>query len=287
MNLQVPPQSPPDSPLPDSPRGRDTTNVLSFDGAYPPSPLSPAQSSANADAPPTMDLDQSVMSTSATKSNGSDGRNKKHPRKLKKRVTVSKLDAIQFHDKTHGHNKLILLISKFFILLSCVVVSSQFVLITFIIFRDFVLILYSLDTIINIICLWLTFNFSDEWYNKYFCGRCCTKCCFPFIKMIALSCNEYELEYVKTHNMNNKCIGNKCLIYCQCCCGCGCRYGCFCCGDNITPKEIYALAKYEIELMVSAQNEKSITMSQLSSRQSQKDLMVSVVEKQKSVSYKD
>ena len=92
----------------------------------------------------------------------------KRQRSLKRQVTVSKLDAVRFHDKTHGHNKLILLMSKFFIILSTVVLSSQCMLFMFIAFRDLVLILYSVDTVINIICLWLTFSFSDDVYNKYY-----------------------------------------------------------------------------------------------------------------------
>ena len=79
--------------------------------------------------------------------------------------------------------------------------------------------------------------------------------------------------------MKNKCIGNRCWIYCKCCCGCGCRYQwCLsCCSDDITPKEIYTLAKYEIELMVDSQKDKSLTLSNVS-HQSQKDVMSSHVE---------
>ena len=102
------------------------------------------------------------------------------------------------------------------------------------------------------------------------------------IKAAALTCNEYEVVYQQTHNMNNACIGNKCVIYCRCCCLSSCRYGC--CSDNVTPKEIYTLAKYEIELMVAAANDgdgDTIT-SKVSSNQSQIEQMHSVIKRQQS-----
>merc|ERR1712207_78139 len=169
-----------------------------------------------------------------------------------KKKRISRHDAINFHDKTHDHNKLVLLMSKFFLILSTVVVSSQFMLVMFIIFRDYVIILYSIDTIINVICLYLTFNSADVYYTKYFCGRCCTKCCFPCIKAVALSCCEYSVTYQETHDMKHRCVGNnKCCIYCYCCCFSSCRYFCFW-SENKTPQEIYTLAKFEIELMVAS-----------------------------------
>ena len=210
---------------------------------------------------------------------------KKSKSKTKLEKRVSRMDAIQFHDKTHDHNALVLLMSKFFLILSTVVLSTQFMLVMLIISRDYVTILYSIDTIINIICLYLTFNFSDDYYNKYFCGRCCTKCCFPCIKAVALSCSEYSVTYQQTHNMNNCCVGSKCCIYSRCFCFSSCRY--FCCwSSDATPKEIYALAKFEIELMVASNEEKSLTMRTMS-RSSQKDAMMSqtnnkVIEKSES-----
>merc|ERR1712154_385922 len=81
---------------------------------------------------------------------------------------------------------------------------------------------------------------------------------------------EFSVTYQQTHDMDKTC---KCCIYCQCCCFSSCRY--FCCwSTDATPKEIYALAKSEIELMVASQEEKSITM-QTVSRHSQKDAMMS------------
>eukprot|EP01084_Bolivina_argentea_P170738 295862_1 len=127
---------------------------------------------------------------------------------------------------------------------------------------------------INVICLWLSFSFADDYYNQYCCGRCCTKCCFPCIKTVTLTCNEYEIEQRKSKN--GCCTQNKCMIYCKCCCGSSCRY---CCGSNNTAKDIYQLAKGEIELIVSASGEKSLTMSQMAAKDHSCKDVVSSIEK--------
>ena len=225
--------------------------------------------------------------TPPLRGSGSDERSgSNRPQSVKLRIspdskkTVSRSDAVDFHDKTHGHNKLVLLMSKLFLILSVVALSSQFVLMMFIIFRDFILIFYSVDTVTNVICLWLTFHFSDETYNRFCCGRCCTKCCFPIIKAVALSCNEYAVEQqqLQTEKAQSGCMSSKAAIYCKCCCLSSCRYGCCRCGDDThrTPKQFYVLAKHEIELIVAARDEGTFS-ERIGSNLSKNTTMVSAL----------
>ena len=127
----------PSSPGQHTPASQAAATGISLADGFPASPSEPVPVSRE-DTMPEDETEQNqimdmvhVNETSKTKS-----QSLSHGRKRRKRVTVSKLDAIQFHDKTYGHNKLILVISKFFIILIFVVLSSQFVLIMFIIFRD-------------------------------------------------------------------------------------------------------------------------------------------------------
>eukprot|EP01084_Bolivina_argentea_P229695 387613_1 len=160
----------------------------------------------------------------------------------KSSMRVSRIHAIDFHKKTEDHNEIILLIAKFLIILFCVILSSQCALVLFVVLRDSVLIVYSLDTFINTICLYLSFSFSGRIYNRYLCGRFCTKCCFSIVKTITLQCSSYE-RHLEKENDNY----NKCCVYCRCCC-----FG-YCCDDKITIESttnIYSLAKFEVELMI-------------------------------------
>eukprot|EP01084_Bolivina_argentea_P229697 387618_1 len=168
---------------------------------------------------------------------------------------VTENDAIDFHKKTEDQNELILIISKFFILACCVIFSSQFILILFLVRRDIVLILYSVDTFVNIICLYLSFSFSSKYYEGYLCGRFCTVKCFPLIKTITMQCSSYERHYKERNKQD---IG-KCCIYCKCCC-----FG-YCCDENInweSTKNIYSLAQFEVELMVLSGNRTEQTEKQ-------------------------
>eukprot|EP01084_Bolivina_argentea_P229698 387620_1 len=177
--------------------------------------------------------------------------------KQQTKQAVSPKDAVEFHKKTEDQNELILLISKFFILLCSMVLSSYFVLILFIIYQDIVLILYSFDTFVNIICLYLSFAFSGKYYNQYLCGKYCTKWCFPVIKTVTLQCSSYERHYKNRNGIKRQI--NKCCIYCKCCC-----FG-YCCDENInweSTKNIYSLAQFEVELMVLSGNRTEQTEKQ-------------------------
>eukprot|EP01083_Nonionella_stella_P095275 267437_1 len=148
----------------------------------------------------------------------------------------------QFHQKTRDHNAVILLISKFLILLLCVVLSTEIILGFFMVFREYVSLLYSIDTFVNILCLCLTFTFNDAYY-MCLCGSC-TNGCFPVIKTIVLQCSSYERHYREKHKAEKV---NSCCLYCKCCC-----FG-YCCDEDInveSTKTIYSMAKNEVQLIV-------------------------------------
>eukprot|EP01084_Bolivina_argentea_P249002 416662_1 len=134
---------------------------------------------------------------------------------------------------TH-QNKLILLVTRLVILILVAVISSYVCIMTIVLGLGYTIIFYSCDTMINMYCLWLTFSFNEKYYEKYFCGDKCTKCCFPMIKTLALTCVS------KKHT-------NKCFI---CCCYL-CRYCCVKKKRRLQVK-IYKEAKTEIQLIVAS-----------------------------------
>eukprot|EP00483_Globobulimina_turgida_P003005 UN03010 len=103
-------------------------------------------------------------------------------------------------------------------------------------FERYTIIIYSIDCAINISCLWLNFGFSTYYYQKFFCGKQCIKCCFPLIKTLALTCTDCSDGNV------NGC--KQCIV---CCCYC-CKY---CCKSSRRQKQfkIYTMSKGEIELI--------------------------------------
>merc|ERR1712154_278539 len=63
-------------------------------------------------------------------------------------------------------------------------------------------VIFSVDNLINVYCLWLSFKINDKVYKKYFCGDGWTILCFPIIKSVAICCYEER--------------------NCHCCCCCVC-----------------------------------------------------------------
>lgn len=70
-------------------------------------------------------------------------------------------------------------------------------IIAFIFWEEGFLSAYSFDTGTNIFCMWLTFKFSQKYFDNIFCGKYCTKCMFPWIKMYALTCCSSCYDYNK------------------------------------------------------------------------------------------
>eukprot|EP01084_Bolivina_argentea_P037385 69147_1 len=135
------------------------------------------------------------------------------------------IDVGRKHNKKN--NDLMLLMTRLWILLVIVVISSQMTLIIYLLLPvDFSAILYPLDNVINMYCLFLTFKFNEKYYYKYCCGSNCMRLIFPFVKSMALT----------EHNF-------------FCCC---CTYWCGCNKDKkLKQANFRQSAKQEIELMSS------------------------------------
>eukprot|EP01084_Bolivina_argentea_P309191 534795_1 len=86
------------------------------------------------------------------------------------------------------HNEFILLSTKLIILLSIIVCSTMFTyMIQILIPVDLSAVFGPLDNVVQMYCLWLTFNFTQKHYYRYFCGKTCIILCFPFIKSLTLT----------------------------------------------------------------------------------------------------
>eukprot|EP01083_Nonionella_stella_P072161 194362_1 len=127
-----------------------------------------------------------------------------------------------------------LLATRLSILFLIIVVTSQMTLVLFMMVPLLNPILYSIDNMINVYCLWLSFSMNDNVYKKYFCGEQLTKVCFPFISSVAVCCDEER--------------------NCHCCCCCVC---CTCDAKKKEyHKELLANAKIEIELILVQKDDK-------------------------------
>ena len=111
------------------------------------------------------------------------------------------------------------------ILMMVAIISTQLTLILFLWISDDV---YELDSCLNIYCVWLTFRFSEKYYNSLCCGKMCVRTCFPCVKAIAVGCDR---------------DGNK--ITCK-----NTRDACCCCCINSQYKEYYLLSKEEYKLFI-------------------------------------
>ena len=158
-------------------------------------------------------------------------------------INVSMQDVEQFHWKTYTSNKFIKMISKLLILLLAAVISSQFTIVMYLILPDFIYLWYSLDTMINIYTFWLSFHFAEKYYASYFGGNACIRCCFPFVKTLALTCNDECNKGV--NDERNLYIG-----VCCCCCY-GCKH-CINTKDRKKGLELYIMSKAEIELVLNS-----------------------------------
>ena len=162
---------------------------------------------------------------------------------MKHKVKGNSIDDCGFHRLTSKDNTIVLSSTRIIILFIVTMVSSIVALFCFNFFTEIPNIgniVYQFDDLIKVYCLLLTFSFSNRYYRKYFCGNYCTKCCFPYIKMFALTCGSDKRSECKTC---------ECMLYCCYCC----RYCCNKSKRNVQAN-ILKMAKSEIELVVDKNN---------------------------------
>ena len=97
----------------------------------------------------------------------------------------NKDDVLTFHNITQYENSLLFLSCKLILLILVCAFSS---LIVFLLWEFVTGSAYMIDSMINIYCIWLTFEFSSKQFWKCFGGKYCIKCAFPYIKTFALTC---------------------------------------------------------------------------------------------------
>ena len=104
---------------------------------------------------------------------------------------------------TKEENQLLFLSSKLVVIsivscLSSLLVFSLFFILWFLSI-DLKLIkhLFGFDACLKIMCLWLSFNFTERFWWVYLGGHYCTLKCFPLLKSMALTCfvnNKFEFK---------------------------------------------------------------------------------------------
>ena len=122
--------------------------------------------------------------------------------------------------------------TKLVIILIIAITSSILALFVIVFFDDWTLLAYTLDSTINCILLWFTFEFAKYYYHKYCCGKICVLKCFPIVKSCALSC--------ECQSNKNGCIS---------CIHCLCKY-CVKKNEREKSRNIYRMAKNEVSLIL-------------------------------------
>eukprot|EP01084_Bolivina_argentea_P241105 404837_1 len=163
--------------------------------------------------------------------------------------SITREDVDRFHLNTTQNNDLVMLISRLCILFFVIIASSQIMIILFTFIPSMVLIWYSCDSMINAYCLWLSFSISHQYYDKYFCGRKCLKCCFPVVKTASLIFYDDYKDEKNISVVSDKKSCNGCKLCCYFCC---CRY-CINYDKREEHLEIYTITCAEFDLILNKQ----------------------------------
>ena len=139
---------------------------------------------------------------------------KKNVQEIKGLNSSNMNDVLFFHRITNVENTVLFLSSKLLILMTIACFSSF--LVYFLFFEGGFENAYTLDYLLNMICIWLSFENTSSIFWNIFCGKYCIKCFFPYIKMYALTCCNQCYKH-KTYIIDDTQIkDDKCFLF-GCC----------------------------------------------------------------------